>query len=57
MSENLKACSFCGGSGYRYVLPEGRNPFHMRIEQIAASSRRVKCFHTAALRSPSTEEQ
>lgn len=39
----LDACQECAGDGVVFRLPHGRNPFYMRIEQIARSSRKMTC--------------
>ena len=36
-------CQFCDGSGWRWVLPEGCNPFTMKLPAIIARSTKVRC--------------
>ena len=37
-------CRCCGGHGYVYGLPRGKNPFLMSIEQIARRAVRKPCL-------------
>lgn len=53
------ACSTCGDRGYYSRLPPGVNPFRMRIEQIARSSKTHICSCAAGdrYRHPTGEPQ
>ena len=42
------ACDYCSGTGLKWQLPEGHNPFEMSIFSIARTVRRVPCHCAAA---------
>jgi DnaJ-class molecular chaperone len=43
-SEQPDICQSCNGTGTVWVVPEGRNPFHMGIKAVARQSRQRPCF-------------